>query len=153
MHGYDLVVFRRAVALPSLRQARRLSPRSMPTLIAIAVVERDDKFLVGQRPEGVALAGYYEFPGGKVEPGETAERAAVRECWEEAGIAVDVVGEYPPHKQQYEHDCVELRFFACRPSGADKSSRSPFHWVRREALATLDFPAGNRTLLDLLLAR
>ncbi len=43
--------------------------------IAIAVVERDGEYLIGQRPEGATLAGYWEFPGGKVEPGESAGRS------------------------------------------------------------------------------
>lgn len=54
-----------------------------PQSIAIAVVQRGEQFLIGQRPLGVALAGLWEFPGGKVLPGESPEAAAVRECQEE----------------------------------------------------------------------
>src|SRR4051812_46830278 len=61
------------------------------TLVAIAVVEHDGKSLVGERPAGVALAGFAEFPGGKVEPGESPEAAAVRECIEESGLQVEIV--------------------------------------------------------------
>src|SRR5437764_2006476 len=62
--------------------------KTMPTPIAVAVVEKDGHFLVGQRPEGVSLAGLWEFPGGKIEPGESPEAAAVRECLEETGVDV-----------------------------------------------------------------
>jgi mutator protein MutT len=124
-----------------------------PTRIAVAVVEHEDCFLVGQRPSGVALAGLWEFPGGKVETNETPEQAAVRECWEETGFDVRVVAAYPVHVQHYDHGSVELRFFACSLLGESVTPRAGFHWVRREQLAELDFPAGNRGILQLLLKR
>ena len=60
------------------------------TLIAIAIVEYDGLFLVGQRPPDVPLAGLWEFPGGKVQAGETPEAAAARECFEETGLTAQV---------------------------------------------------------------
>ena len=122
----------------------------MATLIAIAIVEHDDKFLIGQRPPGVPLAGLWEFPGGKVEAGETPQHAAIRECREEAGIEVQVLGEYPPQVQQYDHGRVELRFFRCAPLQADVLPAAPFRWVRRQDLKDYDFPEGNRHVLSLL---
>src|SRR5262249_13310601 len=62
-----------------------------PTLVAIAVVEHGERFLVGIRPEGKPLAGFAEFPGGKVNDGETPEAAAIRECDEESGLRIEVV--------------------------------------------------------------
>src|SRR5881275_3042575 len=88
---------------------------AMPTPIAIAVVEHDGRFLVGQRPAGVPLAGLWEFPGGKIEPGESPEAAAVRECLEETGIRVESLFRYPTIVHDYAHDRVELFFIACRP--------------------------------------
>jgi 8-oxo-dGTP diphosphatase len=123
----------------------------MAALIAIAVVEQDGCFLVGQRPPGVPLAGLWEFPGGKVEPGESPEQAASRECREETGIAVQVLGEYPPQEQQYDHGRVQLRFFRCCPLRKDELPAAPFRWVRRRELKEYDFPEGNRCLLSLLL--
>ncbi|MCI0358510.1 MAG: (deoxy)nucleoside triphosphate pyrophosphohydrolase [Planctomycetaceae bacterium] len=124
----------------------------MPTPIAIAVVEHEGRFLIGQRPEGVALAGLWEFPGGRVLPDETPESAAVRECREETGLAVEPLFRYPEHVHQYDHDRVELFFIACRvvPSGST-SPREPFQWVAREGLPKYDFPDGNRELLRVLL--
>jgi 8-oxo-dGTP diphosphatase len=124
---------------------------SLPTPIAIAVVEYEGQFLVGQRPDGVPLAGYWEFPGGKIEPNETPEAAAVRECFEEAGIDVEVTNTYPEHVQHYRHDSVQLCFIACRPVNPKTAPREPFRWVRREELSTLKFPAGNRALVRQLL--
>ena len=74
----------------------------MPTDIAIAVVEQHGQFLIGQRPADVALGGLWEFPGGKVEPGELPVNAAIRECLEETGLVVRIsklIGVYStPHR-------------------------------------------------------
>ena len=118
--------------------------------IAIAVVERGGQYLIGQRPEGVPLAGLWEFPGGKIESGETPEDAAVRECVEEAAIRVEALFRYPAQVQQYDHDRVELFFIACRPVAGGQVPRPPFRWVERAALADYEMPAGNQALLKLL---
>lgn len=121
-----------------------------PTQIAIAVVERDGQFLVGERPKGKPLAGYAEFPGGRVELGETSEQAAVRECLEETGIEVTLIGSYDDRLHDYAHDRLHLHFFACRPMDAAQQPRHPFRWVARAELRRLSFPAANRRLLDIL---
>lgn len=120
------------------------------TLIAVAVVERDGHYLIGQRPAGVPLAGLWEFPGGKVEPGESAEQAAARECFEETGIAIDVGQPYPAVDHRYEHGQVRLVFFACRPCGAACNPRPPFEWVPRRRLMEYRFPDANRALVEYL---
>lgn len=121
------------------------------TPIAIAVVEQDGRFLIGQRPPGVALAGLWEFPGGKIEPGESAEAAAVRECLEETGLVVEPLFRYPEREHSYAHDRVQLIFVACRTvSGALDPPREPFRWVEREKLGEYEFPAGNASILSVL---
>lgn len=124
-----------------------------PQSIAIAVVEQAGRFLIGPRPEGVPLAGLWEFPGGKVQPDEAAANAAVRECREETGLSVVVVSEYPPHEEAYPHGVVRLRFFACHPLDPAAPPLPPFRWVPRAELAKYDFPKGNRALLGLLIDR
>jgi len=57
-------------------------------VVAAALVDSDGRVLIAQRPEGKQLAGLWEFPGGKVEPGETPETALIRELEEELGIVV-----------------------------------------------------------------
>ena len=57
-------------------------------VVAVALVDRDGRVLLQQRPEGKAMAGLWEFPGGKIDPGETPEAALVRELREELGIDV-----------------------------------------------------------------
>jgi 8-oxo-dGTP diphosphatase len=121
-----------------------------PTTIAIAVVEHDGCFLVGRRPAAKPLAGYWEFPGGRVEQGETLEQAAVRECLEETGVSVEVTGSYPGTTHQYAHDTVQLHFCACQLAGPRQTPREPFRWVARRELKQLQFPEANRELLQLL---
>ncbi len=123
----------------------------MATPIAIAVVEHAGQLLIGQRPPGVALAGLWEFPGGKIEPHETPEAAAVRECLEETGLTALPLFRYPEHVQQYDHDRVRLFFIACRlADGQPSEPRAPFRWVARATLSDYEFPVGNARLLDLL---
>jgi 8-oxo-dGTP diphosphatase len=119
--------------------------------IAIAVVEHEGCFLVGQRPEGVPLAGYWEFPGGKVQAGETPEAAAVRECREETGLKVVPRGRYPTVQYAYAHATLELHFIACQlAEHVAPAPRPPFLWLPRAELATCRFPPANQAVLELL---
>jgi mutator protein MutT len=127
--------------------------------IAVAVVQRRGvtnrgvEFLIGLRPEGAPLAGYWEFPGGKVQTGEAAEAAAVRECQEETGLAVHVLSEYPAVAHSYAHGHLLLRFFACEVVGDSAlEPDSRFRWVPRRELADYQFPPANRALLAALQA-
>jgi mutator protein MutT len=121
-----------------------------PTRIAIAVVEHAGRYLIGRRPEGVPLAGYWEFPGGKVQSGETAEQAAARECLEETDVEVAVGPPYPPVVHQYAHGKVALEFFACRPLKPEQTPRPPFRWVLAAELDGYQFPEANGGLLAYL---
>ena len=67
-------------------QADRHSPQSPLLVVAVALVDPDGRVLLAERPAGRAYAGYWEFPGGKIEPGETPEEALIRELDEELGI-------------------------------------------------------------------
>jgi mutator protein MutT len=124
----------------------------MPRPIAIAVVEQQGQFLIGRREAGVALAGLWEFPGGKVEAGETPAAAAVRECREETGLSVVVVGEYDRARHSYAHGEVELHFFACRPVEPGQTPHARFRWVAAAELSRYEFPAANAALVKRLAA-
>jgi len=118
--------------------------------IAIAVVEHQGRFLVGHRPSGGPLAGLWEFPGGKIEPGETPQAAAARECLEETGLAVEVGQAYEEVLHRYEHAAVRLIFFACRPIDEPKNLPERFRWVAARELADYAFPAANARLIERL---
>lgn len=123
-----------------------------PKLIAIAVVQRRDRFLIGQRPAGKPLAGCWEFPGGHVRAGELPSDAAIRECLEETGISTRIVGIFPEIMHDYAHDRVRLHFFACEPLDDRQAPRSPFRWVARSELGRYRFPDANREILARLSA-
>ena len=80
--------------------------------VAAAVIQRaDGAFLLAQRPEGKVYAGYWEFPGGKVEPGEPVAQALERELHEELGVAVSEAYPWITRRFSYPHALVRLRFF------------------------------------------
>lgn len=80
--------------------------------VAAAVIQRaDGAFLLAQRPAGKVYAGYWEFPGGKIEPGEAAERALVRELREELGIEACTSFPWLTREYTYPHASVRLNFF------------------------------------------
>ena len=122
-----------------------------PPPVAIAVVECGGRYLAGPRPDGLSLAGLWEFPGGKIEAREAPPDAAVRECAEETGVMIRVRGEFLAHVCRYEHDCVHLHFFDCVPVNLLATPREPFCWLDRDQLSQHKFPAGNRAVLEYLL--
>ena len=80
--------------------------------VAAAVIQRaDGAFLLAQRPAGKVYAGYWEFPGGKIEPGEAADKALARELNEELGIEVAQAYPWITRVYTYPHGTVRLQFF------------------------------------------
>ena len=86
-----------------------------PVEVVAAVIERPDgRFLLAQRPAGKVYAGYWEFPGGKVEPGEPLAAALARELHEELGIEVEIADPWIVRIYTYPHAKVRLNFFRVR---------------------------------------
>jgi 8-oxo-dGTP diphosphatase len=120
-------------------------------VVAAAVIERDGRFLLTRRPEGVHLEGYWEFPGGKCEPGETPAVCLVREIREELGVESAVGKELLTTTYAYADRRVELQFFRCDLSGAPTPQLGQqMRWVARDELATLVFPPANTELIQML---
>jgi len=118
-----------------------------PTRIAIAVVRHEGRVLIGPRPEGAPLAGFWEFPGGKVQPGETAQGAAARECREETGLEVRIGSEHLTVEHDYAHGLVELHFFDAAPVDPTQPPTPPFRWVPLCDLDGYSFPPANAEML------
>ena len=104
-------------------------------VVAAAVIERDGSFLVTKRQAGVHLEGYWEFPGGKCEPGETTMACVSRELREELDVDVHAGEEIFTTTHIYADRTVELHFFRCSLSGAPRPQvGQEMKWVAREEL-------------------
>ena len=121
-----------------------------PTPIAIAVVKLDRRYLVGRRPAGVPLAGFSEFPGGKILANETADQAAIRECQEETGLQVESCGLIESRVYAYDHETVELNFILCRTTSQQRPPDPPFEWLTVDQLGKCRFPAANEPIIQRL---
>jgi 8-oxo-dGTP diphosphatase len=88
-----------------------LSGERVPVDVAVGVlVDRDGRFLLTSRPDGKVYAGYWEFPGGKLERGETVAQALRRELHEELGIDIGAAQPWKIELVDYEHARVRLHF-------------------------------------------
>ena len=120
-------------------------------LVVAAVIERDDAFLVTLRQDGTHLAGHWEFPGGKVHPGETHADALSRELREELDVACDVGELVQSVTYEYPEKTVELHFYRCSIGSEPRPMMGQrMQWVSREELAALPFPAADRSLIETL---
>jgi mutator protein MutT len=124
---------------------------SAPIVVTAAVIERDGRSLVTRRPDGVHLAGLWEFPGGKCGHAEPLTRCLEREILEELGTPCRVGPEVFTITHEYPERTVELHFFECALDGEPRPLiNQEMRWVRREDLAALDFPAADAALIEAL---
>ena len=127
-------------------------PRRRIAVAAAVLQQADGRFLLAQRPPGKAYAGYWEFPGGKVEDGETPAAALCRELHEELGIEVTTA--YPWHIREfdYPHLAVRLHFFRVHAWRGTPQSREAqaFTWQRIEAIDVAPLLPANGPILKAL---
>jgi 8-oxo-dGTP diphosphatase len=127
-------------------------------VVAAALIDPDGRVLIAERPPGKAMAGLWEFPGGKIEPGETPETALIRELDEELGITVKPACLAPftfaSHGYQQFHLLMPL--YLCRrwEGTPEPREHSAIKWVRpRELIANpgaYPMPAADLPLLPML---
>lgn len=134
-------------------------PPDVPVVFvaAAALVDADGRILLAQRPAGKTMAGLWEFPGGKVEPGELPEFALMRELCEELGIETRPCAFAPCGfaSHSYADFHLLMPLFICRswtglPHGREGQA---LKWVLPSALYDYDMPAANLALIDPLLAQ
>jgi 8-oxo-dGTP diphosphatase len=120
-------------------------------VVTAAVVERGGRFLVTRRPKGVHLEGYWEFPGGKCDAGETHAACLARELREELDAAARIGDEIFTTTHAYPDRRVELHFLRCELEGEPRPQLGQqMRWVPREELAALEFPPADAELIRLL---
>jgi 8-oxo-dGTP diphosphatase len=121
-------------------------------VVAAAVIERDEAYLVTRRQRGVHLEGYWEFPGGKCDHAESLHDCLRRELVEELGVDASIGGEILSVTHQYPERMVELHFIACELRGTPRPLLGQeMRWVRRDELRDLRFPAADEELIALLI--
>ena len=120
-------------------------------VVVAAIIEQDDRFLLTRRQKGVHLEGLWEFPGGKVDTGETHVEALVRELREELDVDADVHELRFHTTHDYGDRAVALYFYQCRLRGTPRPLLGQqMRWVPRGELATLGFPPADTELIRVL---
>lgn len=121
---------------------------------AVALIDRDGRVLLAQRPEGKSLAGLWEFPGGKVESGESPETALIRELYEELGIETwqSCLAPLTFASHGYEDFHLLMPLFACRRWQGVPQPREGQNlaWVRAAELSTYPMPPADIPLIPVL---
>ena len=127
---------------------------SVLLVVAVALVDADRRVLIAQRPAGKAMAGLWEFPGGKVEPGETPEAALIRELAEELGISTRQACLAPVTfaSHSYENFHLLMPLYACRKWQGVPQARehAALKWVRPQALRDYPMPPADEPLIAAL---
>jgi 8-oxo-dGTP diphosphatase len=120
--------------------------------VAAGLIKKDRRYLITKRPAGVHLAGFWEFPGGKRETGESLEQCLLRELKEELGI--DIIPGSPAHiiRHEYPEKLVELHFFCCTIQRGEPQALGceELRWVAANDLLQYEFPPADRPIIDML---
>jgi 8-oxo-dGTP diphosphatase len=122
-------------------------------VVVAAVIEEGGRYLITQRRETAVLPLLWEFPGGKVEPGESDVAALAREVRHRLGVAIEVREKMNVVRHDYEKYSVELHLYACRISSGSPEARHvrDFRWVTSSEFDGLEFtPADERSMSQLL---
>ncbi len=121
---------------------------------AVALIDIDGRVLLAQRPEGKSMAGLWEFPGGKVEAGETPETALIRELQEELGIdtSASCLAPLAFASHSYEDFHLLMPLFACRRwhGSVVPQEGQQLKWVRAEHLRDYPMPPADEPLIPIL---
>ena len=132
-----------------------MPPLKLTLVVAVALIDADNRVLIAQRPEGKQLAGLWEFPGGKIEPGERPEETLIRELDEELGIAVKAACLAPLTFASHAYETFHLLtpLYVCRRWDGFVQSREgqALKWVRPQALREYPMPPADEPLIPFLI--
>ncbi|MEM9433550.1 MAG: 8-oxo-dGTP diphosphatase MutT [Pseudomonadota bacterium] len=121
---------------------------------AVALIDKDGRLLLAQRPVGKSMAGLWEFPGGKVEPGETPEHALIRELEEELGINTwdSCLAPLTFASHSYQEFHLLMPLFACRKWEGTPMAREgqKLAWARVSELRNFPMPAADIPLIAMI---
>jgi 8-oxo-dGTP diphosphatase len=124
-------------------------------VVAVALVDADNRVLIAQRPQGKQLAGLWEFPGGKLDPGERPEAALIRELHEELGIEVKEACLAPLTFASHAYDDFHLLMplYICRRWEGQVAAREgqQLAWVRANKLRDYPMPPADTPLIPPLI--
>lgn len=130
------------------------SAQNLLFVVACALIDADNRILLAQRPEGKSLAGLWEFPGGKLEQGETPEQALIRELSEELSITIkqDCLSPLTFASHTYEKFHLLMPLYICRryqgiPRGAEGQN---LKWVKAADLDQYPMPDADKPLVPIL---
>jgi 8-oxo-dGTP diphosphatase len=126
-----------------------------PVPVVCAIIVRDEFIMLAQRPPDKKLGGLWEFPGGKVEAGESAEEALHRELQEELGCTVRITQTLAPFGHAYEWGSIELIPFVCELAEGSPEPHAHEHtalvWVEREELSAYELAPADVPLVGVLI--
>jgi 8-oxo-dGTP diphosphatase len=130
------------------------SNRPLLLVAAAALIDKEWRILLAERPKGKAMAGLWEFPGGKIRPNETPEAALVRELKEELGVETSVGCLWPLAfaSHAYEDFHLLMPLFACRVWSGNLAPREGQRivWATKRELRNYDMPPADKPLVETL---
>jgi 8-oxo-dGTP diphosphatase len=129
-------------------------PKPIVLVAAVALIDADGRVLLAERPPGKHLAGLWEFPGGKVQPGETPEAALIRELVEELGIDVHTscLAPFTFASHAYPDFHLLMPLYVCRKWSGIATAREGqrLKWVRPLRLGDYEMPPADKPLVAML---
>ena len=133
---------------------RRVAPPKIIPVACALILNRDGCVLLAQRPADKHLGLQWEFPGGKVEPGESPVAALIREIDEELGCRIEITGALPPFVHHYATVSIEMHPFVCRLAAATTAPVAHEHaalaWVKPADVRSYDLAAADVPILPAL---